>query len=99
MEFEYDPSKLEVNKLKHGISFEEAREMWGIPGVEVPGHKGYETRFLRIGLWRNRFYTCIFTEREGKLRIISVRRSHVQEEEIYREVFKHEEKENEENFS
>ena len=28
MKFEYDPAKSESNKAKHGIDFEEAKELW-----------------------------------------------------------------------
>lgn len=98
MEFEYDPLKSEANKAKHGISFEEAREMWAELGVELPGRKGYEARVLRISVLRNLFYTCIYTLREGRVRIISVRRSHPQEEKFYEEGIE-DEKESEENFS
>ena len=31
MEFEFDPEKSLANKLKHGIDFDEAQELWRDP--------------------------------------------------------------------
>ncbi|NPA51106.1 MAG: BrnT family toxin, partial [Epsilonproteobacteria bacterium] len=31
MEFEYDEKKSQINKLKHGIDFEEAKKLWMDP--------------------------------------------------------------------
>ena len=37
MEFEFDRSKSESNKQKHGIDFNEAKELWEDPDyVEIP---------------------------------------------------------------
>lgn len=72
--FEFDPEKSQQNLEKHGISFEEARVLWAEFGVEKEGRWGAEVRWIRIGIWNGKFYSCIYTERHGAIRLISVRR-------------------------
>jgi len=33
MEFEFDPQKSDRNKIKHGIDFNEAQELWNDPDL------------------------------------------------------------------
>lgn len=50
MAFEYDGEKSAANKPKHGIDFEEARELWADPArVEIPARVTDEPRWLVIG--------------------------------------------------
>jgi len=35
MIFEYDAQKSAKNKVKHGISLEEAKALWSVPAVEI----------------------------------------------------------------
>lgn len=46
MKFEYDPNKSLTNKLKHGITLEEAKELWFVPAVEIEAKTVDEPRFL-----------------------------------------------------
>ena len=98
IDFEYNPLKSEQNRLKHGISFEEAKAMWTVLGVTVPARVVMESRFVRISIWKGKFYSCIYMFRKNGVRIISVRRSRKEEEKIYWENTKNEKK-GEENFS
>ena len=51
MNFEYDPVKSAANKVKHGISFDEAQALWTDPlRIEIPARKTDEPRFLIIGM-------------------------------------------------
>jgi uncharacterized protein len=72
-EFEFDPDKSAVNRDKHGIDFVEAQALWtefGTTGrLPFPG----EARWLRIGRLNARHWTAVFTLREGRIRLISVR--------------------------
>lgn len=90
MDFEYDAQKSEANLKKHGISFDEARRLWLVPGVEVQGRTMDELRFLRVGKLEGKFCSCIYTLRGGKIRLISGRRSRKEEEELYEERIKEE---------
>ena len=84
MEFEYDPKKSELNKIKHGISFEEAKEIWNdAVRVEFPAKSLIEERFAVLGIVMKKLYVAVVTYREESTRIISVRRARKNEEEIY----------------
>jgi len=74
--FEYDPAKSEANKLKHAIDFEEAQQLWNDESA-LEGKTPYtkEERYYRIGRIGRVFWTAIFTYREGRIRLISVRRA------------------------
>jgi uncharacterized protein len=73
--FEFDPDKSAANRDKHGIDFVEAQELWlvfGITGrLPFPG----EERWMRIGRLGARHWSAVFTLREGRTRLISVRRA------------------------
>jgi uncharacterized protein len=84
MEFEYDPDKSSSNKGKHGIDFIEAQGLWNDESfVEIPILTTDEPRSLVIGKIQGKYWSAIVTYREGKVRIISVRRSRKEEVEIY----------------
>ena len=76
MAFEFDPAKSAANKVKHGIDFEEAQELWkdrGAIELQVTSHD--EPRFVVIGRIAERHWAAVVTYREGNTRIISVRRA------------------------
>lgn len=76
MLFEYDPAKSARNRLKHGIDFEEAKRLWEGMVVTVPSLGEYgELRYVAIGTIDGKHWTAVITLREGRVRIISVRRS------------------------
>lgn len=76
MEFEFDPKKSASNKEKHGIDFDEAQALWDSRHVTVPVERDFgEQRFIVIGTIKERCWTAVITYRDGKIRIISVRRS------------------------
>ena len=84
MEFEYDPDKSASNKLKHGIDFEEAKEIWlDYDLAEIDFDSSAECRFAVIGLVDEKYWTAICTIRNERIRIISVRRSREKEIAIY----------------
>jgi len=84
LHFEWDPAKSALNKVKHGLDFDEALAIWLDPGRAVVDSKyTTEPRQLTIGLLDGRMYTAITTIRGGAIRIISVRRSRREEEELH----------------
>lgn len=86
MDFEYDPQKSELNKIKHGIDFEEAKELWKDVRVkESELTSTTERRFMLVGMIKERHWSAIYTYRNRKVRIISVRRSRVGEVGDYEE--------------
>ena len=84
--FEFDPEKSEANKVKHGIDFVEAQALWVDGNVLIfPTGFEYERRWYAVALYRDRCWTAIFTWREETIRLISVRRSRKNENELYQE--------------
>lgn len=83
MIFEFDPKKSRFNLAKHGIDFVAAQRLWEGPSVEFPARQEFENRFAIIGPIDNKLYTCIFTIREERIRIISCRRSREKEARLY----------------
>ena len=85
MNYEYDRYKSESNKQKHGISFEEAKNLWLVDNVVLPAITRGEKRYMIIGVINGLYFSCIFTVRGDKTRIISCRRSRENERRIYNE--------------
>ena len=84
MEFEFDAAKSAANKLKHGIEFAEVQFLWDDTDLlEIPARTKDEPRFLVIGRLGERLWSAIITYRGDTIRIISVRRSRPEEEELY----------------
>ena len=83
MEFEYDPAKSEANKQKHGIDFERAKELWRDANrAEFVARLSDEPRLGLIAGLDDKLWTTIYTLREDRARIISVRRARENEEAI-----------------
>ncbi len=82
--FEFDEQKSEANLKKHGIDFVDAQALWEDPDlVEIPAKTTDEPRFLIIGLIKGKHWSAVVTPRDEYIRIISVRRSRVEEVTIY----------------
>jgi uncharacterized DUF497 family protein len=83
-DFEYDDDKSKANEEKHGIDFLAAQELWKDPDLlEIQAKSGDESRFLVIGLIGAKHWSAVITYRNGKIRLISVRRSRKQEVDLY----------------
>jgi len=87
LEFEYDENKSITNKLKHGIDFKEAQILWEDENaLIVPANIiDNEIRYALISKLESKCYVSIFTIRDEKYRIISVRRCRKKEELNYEE--------------
>ncbi len=84
MEFEFDPSKSDSNKKKHGIDFHESQALWNDPDfIEIPVKVSDEPRFLVVGKISGKHWSGVITYRGEKIRIISVRRARKEEVDIY----------------
>jgi hypothetical protein len=76
MDFEFDPAKSAANLLKHGIDFEQAREIWNDDNrLELMLESDEEPRNLMVGKIGEKHWTAIITYRFDRVRIISVRRA------------------------
>ena len=84
MEFEFDPPKSDSNLKKHGIDFVRAQLLWeDFDLVVIPARTTDEPRFLAIGIIESLHWSAIFTTRNERIRLISVRRSRREEIELY----------------
>jgi uncharacterized DUF497 family protein len=84
MAFEFDQSKSESNREKHGIDFTQAEALRDDPDlIEIPARTTDEPRFLIVGKIADCYWSGIITYRDDNIRIISVRRSRKEEVEIY----------------
>lgn len=82
--FEFDPTKSETNRTKHGIDFEEAQDLWNDPMLlEIPAKTDDEPRYLVIGLIDEKHWSAVITYRGVNVRLISVRRARIEEVELY----------------
>ena len=86
MEFEFDQAKSEANRLKHGIDFVQAQELWkDLYALQIQAKSDTEPRFALIASMQGKVWSVFFTERNSKIRIISARRSRTNEEDLYHE--------------
>lgn len=84
MEFEYDETKSRANLAKHGIDFAAIQALWSdSERIEVAARTEGEPRSLVIGEMNGKMWSAVVTERDGRIRIISARRSRPQEVRMY----------------
>ena len=88
--FEWDPYKAALNRRKHGVAFEEARDSFCDPLGDRfwdAEHSDLEERFLWLGrssMGRILLVVHCFRESESVLRIISARKATAKEQTFYR---------------
>ncbi|MGC2238162.1 MAG: BrnT family toxin [Pyrinomonadaceae bacterium] len=85
--FEWDENKEKSNFRKHKVSFAEGEsvffDMLSIT-IPAPDHSLEENRFIDIGMSdKNRILVIVYTEREERIRIISVRKATKTEQKLY----------------
>jgi uncharacterized DUF497 family protein len=78
MRFEWDPAKDKANQARHGLSFEEATELFkaSVDYLEIydEEHSDEEDRFIAVGPIRRGVIVVAYTERDDDvLRILSAR--------------------------
>ncbi len=87
MNFDWDEAKAAVNRVKHGVSFQEAATVFGDPLSMVfddPDHSHDEQRALLLGLSdEHRVLIISYTENNESIRIISARETSRSERETY----------------
>ncbi|HZF09464.1 MAG TPA: BrnT family toxin [Thermoanaerobaculia bacterium] len=88
MEVSWDEAKNLANQRKHGVSFEEAKELFvaGNDYLEIfdDAHSELEDRFIAVGPISRGIVLVVWTERdEDTLRIISARWATPHEQNLY----------------
>ena len=73
MGFQWDPDKGEANEAKHGISFQQAAQIFRGTILKAPDNRrDYgERRFIALGAYDGEVLRVVFTERDGEIRLIS----------------------------
>jgi uncharacterized DUF497 family protein len=86
---EWDPAKARVNRLKHGVTFEEAATVFTDPlssTIFDPLHSETEDRFIILGQSvQRRLLVVVHTDRGNTIRIISARVANSHERKTYEE--------------
>lgn len=81
LKFDWDPRKARVNRVKHGVTFEEALTVFvdeAALWVPDPDHSADEERFVLLGMSaRIRVLVVVHCDREAEatIRIISARKA------------------------
>lgn len=79
LRFEWDPRKAIANRIKHGVSFEEAITVFADPFARIfddQDHSAFELREIIVGFSQvQRLLVVCFTERGDAVRIISARKA------------------------
>ena len=83
MEYEWDETKRRSNLEKHRIDLSVANDFDWDTAIEQPTMRHGELRYIATGYIGDRLHTVIWTERDNRRRIISLRRASRQEERDY----------------
>ncbi|TMV68375.1 BrnT family toxin [Thioclava sp. BHET1] len=83
MQIEFDAAKDVINTDKHGISLSRAIDLEILAFIEDDRNDYGETRYRAWGLIDGKAYCLAFTDRNGTLRAISLRRAHKKEMDRY----------------
>jgi len=86
MEFEWDENKNQSNREKHGIDFNDAKEVFKDESkkVSLDLRKDYsESRWKIVGKIYGSIITVIYTMRDKAVRIISARKASKNERDEY----------------
>lgn len=87
--FEWDENKNTTNKKKHGLSFEEAKEVFSDDNAilfDDPDHSIGEERFLIIGMIKSQKICIVshcYRDNDDVIRIISAREATKNEKKTY----------------
>lgn len=85
MHYSFDFAKQAANVAKHGMFFAVADDFeWESALIEVDARRSYgESRFTALGMIGDRVHVLVFSLRETKVRIISLRRANRREVKRY----------------
>ena len=90
MQFDWDVKKNLLNIKKHGLDFEDAKELFTYPLYKFEDTRfNYgEKRFVGFGYVSGKLMNIVYTERlPNIIRIISFRRANSREEALYEKEF------------
>ncbi len=83
MEYEWDEAKRLANRAKHRIDFEAVEDFEWDSAHILQTHRHGEPRYIATGYIGDRLHTVIYTRRDRRRRIISLRKASSKEEKDY----------------
>ena len=88
MEFEWDEDKRQKTLRERSLDFADAFQFFdGRPAIHQPSPREGEERWKTTARFDGMFFTVVWMWRDATIRVISMRRSHEQEERKHRSVF------------
>jgi uncharacterized protein len=87
VEWTFDPAKDAVNREKHGVSLALAEVLFSGPHISIADNRfDYgETRQIAFGFINKRLFVCVYIDRDGGRRVISLRKANTREVKRYGE--------------
>jgi uncharacterized DUF497 family protein len=85
-DFEWDEAKRLINLAKYGLDFRDAAKVLSRPTFTLASPRGDEERWFSVGWPDAGFVTVVRTPREGRVRVISMRRARRAEERQHRQL-------------
>jgi len=86
VKFEWDPAKDAKLRRERSIGFTDAETGWADPdAIEIEAETRGEPRWALIARVRGKIHTIVFTRRADAIRLITIRRAHHDEEQLYEE--------------
>lgn len=87
MRYTFDPGKDAINRAKHGVSLALAEVLFAGPHVSTTDDRfAYgEVREVAFGLINGRLFACVYADRDGERRVISLRKANQREVKRYGE--------------
>lgn len=85
MSIDFNPEKDQVNRTKHGLALDRAIDMdLRTAVVQSDERRDYgEPRWRAYGMLGDRLHMLAFTVRDGRMRVISLRRANAREMKRY----------------
>ncbi len=84
MKFEWDPAKAKANRVRHGVSFEDAQAIFAdLNAIETLDESSDEPRWRLLGRAGPNLLMVVYTERGNRIRIISARKASKREQKVY----------------
>jgi len=83
----FDPAKDETNRTKHGVSLALAEILLAGPHLSITDDRFEygEVREIAFGFISNRLFVCVYADRDGAQRVISLRKANKRKIKCYDE--------------
>jgi uncharacterized DUF497 family protein len=88
VDFEWDEAKRKATIARRKLDFADAFLFFdGRPVIHQPSPRDDEERWKSTAVFDGKYFTAVWTWRGAAIRIVSMRRSHEQEEKRHRSIF------------